>query len=116
MVKRKGIYYLMWSEGGWTNHSYLAAYGVSDNPYGPFEYGGKILENNPEVGQGAGHHSVLHLPGTDDDWMICYHRRPLSETNGHHRVVCLDRLEFRDDGSIAPVTLTHEGVLAHSAL
>ncbi|MBC7807737.1 MAG: family 43 glycosylhydrolase [Akkermansiaceae bacterium] len=115
MIKRRGKYHLMWSEGGWTDHSYLAAYGVSDSPYGPFEYGGKILENNPEVANGAGHHSVLKLPGTDDDWVICYHRRPLTETNGNHRVVCVDRLRFREDGTIAPVTLTNEGVPAHLA-
>jgi beta-xylosidase len=113
MIKRKGTYYLMWSEGDWGNDTYIAAYGVADNPYGPFEYRGKILENHPEVGGGAGHHSVLRLPGTDDEWVICYHRRPLGETNGHHRVTCLDRLRFRSDGSIAPVTLTHEGVPAH---
>src|SRR5918998_4422465 len=87
MVKRRGLYYLMWSEGAWGNDTYIAAYGVADNPYGPFDYGGKILENNPEVGKGAGHHSVLKLPGTDDEWVICYHRRPLGETNGNHRVI-----------------------------
>jgi beta-xylosidase len=116
MVKRRGVYYLMWSEGGWGNHTYLAAYGVADSPYGPFEYAGKILENNPEVAQGAGHHSVLHLPNTDDEWVICYHRRPLHETAANHRIVCLDRLVFRDDGTIAPVTLTHTGVTAHPVL
>lgn len=115
MVKRRGVYYLMWSEGGWGDHTYLAAYGVSDNPYGPFKYGGRILENHPEVANGAGHHSVLRLPGTDDEWVICYHRRPLGETNAHHRVTCLDRLVFKGDGSIAPVTLTHEGVPARPA-
>lgn len=112
MVKRRGRYYLMWSEGGWTDSSYRAAYGVSDNPYGPFEYGGRVLENNPDVANAAGHHSVLQLPGTDDEWVVCYHRRPLGETNGNHRVVCLDRLTFHADGSIAPVTMTHEGVPA----
>ncbi len=115
MIKRRGKYYLMWSEGGWGDHSYLAAYGVSDNPYGPFAYGGKILENNPEVANGAGHHSVLKLPGTDDDWVICYHRRPLTETDANHRVVCVDRLMFNADGSIAPVSLTNGGVAAHLA-
>ena len=113
MVKRRGRYYLMWSEGSWGDHTYLAAYGVSDNPLGPFEYAGKILENNPEVASGAGHHSALRLPGTEDEWVICYHRRPLEETDPNHRVVCLEKLEFREDGSIAPVTLTHRGVAAH---
>ena len=105
----------MWSEGSWGDHTYLAAYGVSDSPLGPFEYKGKILENNPEIASGAGHHSVMRLPGTEDDWVICYHRRPLGEADPNHRVVCLERLKFSEDGSIVPVTLTHAGVLAHLA-
>lgn len=115
MVKRKGLYYLMWSEGGWGDNTYRAMYGVADNPYGPFASGGLLLQNNEVVGTSAGHHSVMRLPGTDDDWVICYHRRPLSETHHNHRVVCLDRLVFNLDGSIQPVTLTHEGVTAHPA-
>ncbi len=115
MVKRRGRYYLMWSEGNWTDHTYRAAYGVADNPFGPFAYGGPVLTNNPDVATGAGHHSVLKLPGTDDEWVICYHRRPLGETDGNHRVVCIDRLVFNDDDSIAPVVLTHEGVAARPA-
>jgi beta-xylosidase len=115
MIRRNGLYYLMWSEGSWTDHSYLAAYGVAKHPLGPFQFAGKILENHPEIANGAGHHSVMLLPGTQDDWVICYHRRPLDACEDHHRVVCLDRLTFRSDGSIAPVTLTNEGVPAHSA-
>ena len=115
MAKRRGVYYLMWSQGEWTNDSYCAAYGTADNPYGPFKPGGKILSNDPAVARSAGHHSVLRLPGTEDEWIICYHRRPLDATNKFHRVVCAERLEFRADGSIAPAVLTHEGVSAHPA-
>ena len=113
MVKRRGVYYMMWSEGGWGDASYRVAYGRADNPFGPFENGGVILQNNPAVATSAGHHSVLQLPNTDDDWVICYHRRPLGETDAIHRVTCLEKLEFREDGSIAPVTLSFEGVAAH---
>ena len=115
MVKRRGVYYLMWSEGGWGDASYRVAYGRADNPFGPFENGGTILQNNLAVATSAGHHSVMQLPGTPDDWVICYHRRPLGETDANHRVTCLERLEFREDGSIAPVTLSFEGVTAHPA-
>jgi beta-xylosidase len=112
MVKRGGVYYLMWSEGGWTNASYGAAYGRSDNPYGPFEREGILLQNDPLIAEGAGHHSVLQLPGSEDEWIICYHRRPLGDRDPHHRVTCIDRLRFRADGSIAPVVMTNEGVNA----
>jgi beta-xylosidase len=115
MVKRRGLYYLTWSEGSWGDSTYLAAYGIADNPYGPFEYVGKILENHPEVATSAGHHSILQLPGADDEWVICYHRRPLSEQHHNHRVVCLEPLTFNDDGTIAPVTLSFTGVSAHPA-
>ncbi len=116
MVKRRGRYYLMWSEGDWGSHTYLAAYAIGNTPFGPFEYAGKVLENNPEVAEGAGHHSVMLLPGTEDDWVICYHRRPLGARDPNHRVVCLDRLIFREDGTIAPVTLTNTGIPAHPAV
>jgi beta-xylosidase len=111
MLKRQGIYYFMWSEGGWTDSSYAVAYARASSPLGPWTRVGRVLENNPAVGLGAGHHSALCYPGTDD-WYIAYHRRPLAETNGHHRVVCIDRMYFDDVGDILPVVLTHEGVPA----
>ncbi|HEY3266694.1 MAG TPA: glycoside hydrolase family 43 protein [Armatimonadota bacterium] len=114
MVKRKGIYYFMWSEGGWGNASYAAAYARSSSPLGPFKREGRILQNNPKVGAGAGHHSVLNIPGTDD-WYACYHRRPLTETHHNHRVVCIDRMYFNAQGGIEPIEITAEGVPARPA-
>ena len=104
-------YYFMWSEGGWTGPNYSVAYAVADTPFGPFQRVGKILQQDPKIATGAGHHSVLHAPGTDD-WYIVYHRRPLGETDGNHRVVCIDRMEFDANGAIKPVQMTNEGVRA----
>jgi beta-xylosidase len=109
MIKRNGVYYFMWSEGDWGNSSYGVAYAKSDSPYGPFTERREILRSNPQIGNGAGHHSVLNLPGTDE-WYICYHRRPIDETHGNHRVTCLDRLYFDENEEILPVVMTHEGV------
>lgn len=111
MFIRKGKYYFMWSEGGWTGPDYRVAYAISDNPFGPFERIGIVLQQDPEIATGAGHHSVLNIPGTDE-WYIVYHRRPLTETSPHHRVTCIDRMEFDQDGFILPVKITHEGVPA----
>jgi beta-xylosidase len=113
MFKREGTYYFTWSEGGWGDSSYAVAYAKSDNPLGPFERKGVILKSNPQVGNGAGHHSVLELPrkeGGPEEWLICYHRRPIEETNRHSRVTCLDRLRFDENGDILPVEITVEGV------
>ena len=109
VFKRNSKYYLMWSEGGWTGPDYSVAYAIADKPTGPFVRIGKILQQNPEVATGAGHHSVMHLPGTDD-YYIVYHRRPLNTTNGNHREVCIDRMEFNADGTIKPVVITFKGV------
>jgi beta-xylosidase len=111
MFRKNGKYYFMWSEGGWGGPDYCVAYAIADTPLGPFKRIGKILQQNPAVATGAGHHSVLHVPGTDD-WYIVYHRRPLTETHHNHRVTCIDKMEFDADGLIKPVQITFEGVPA----
>ncbi|MGH7131437.1 MAG: glycoside hydrolase family 43 protein [Phycisphaerales bacterium] len=109
MFERGGRWYFMWSEGGWTGPDYSVAYAVADSPLGPFERVGKILQQDPAVATGAGHHGIIRLPGKDE-WYIVYHRRPLGETDGNHRVVCIDRMEFDERGMIKPVRITFEGV------
>jgi beta-xylosidase len=111
MLKRGNKYYFMWSEGGWTGPDYSVAYAMADSPLGPFRRIGKILQQDPKVATGAGHHSVIQVPGKDQ-YYIVYHRRPLGETDGNHRVTCIDRMEFDEHGLIKPVTLTFEGVAA----
>lgn len=109
MFRRKGRYYFMWSEGGWTGPDYRVAYAIADAPTGPFERIGTILEQDSTVARGAGHHSVIHPPESDD-WYIVYHRRPLDTDNPHHRVVSIDRMHFDENGRILPVEMTFEGV------
>ena len=106
---KNGKYYFMWSEGGWTGPDYSVAYAIADSPLGPFKRIGKILQQDPKVATGAGHHSVIQKPGSDE-WFIVYHRRPLGERDGNHRVVCIDKMEFDETGHIKPVTITFEGV------
>jgi beta-xylosidase len=109
MFKRNGKYYFMWSEGGWTGPDYSVAYAIGNSPFGPFKRIGKILQQDPAIATGAGHHSVIHIPGTDK-WYIVYHRRPLGETDGNSRVVCIDKMHFDVKGFIKPVTITKQGV------
>lgn len=109
MLKRNGKYYFMWSEGGWGGPDYSVAYAIADSPTGPFQRIGKILQQDPEVATGAGHHSVIQVPGKDE-YYIVYHRRPLECTGVSERQVCIDRMEFDDDGYIKPVKMTFTGV------
>jgi beta-xylosidase len=109
MFIRNGKYYFMWSEGGWTGPDYSVAYAVADSPFGPFTRVGKILQQDPNIATGAGHHSVIRIPNKDE-WYIIYHRRPLTETDGNSRMTCIDRMYFDENGNIKPVVITMEGV------
>jgi hypothetical protein len=104
MLKRNGKYYLMWSEGGWTGPDYSVAYAIADSPTGPFRRLDRILTQDAAVARGAGHNSVLTIPGTDTSY-IFYHRRPLSETDGNARYLAYDRMTFNADGTIQRVKM-----------
>jgi beta-xylosidase len=112
MFRKDGKYYFMWSEGGWTGPNYSVAYAIGDSPQGPFKRIGKVLQQDPAIATGAGHHSVIHVPAKDR-WYIVYHRRPLGETDANHRVTCIEEMHFDAQGLIQPVKITHEGVQAN---
>ena len=111
MFSKNGKYYLMWSEGGWTGPNYSVAYAIGDSPTGPFKRIGKVLQQDPAIATGAGHHSVLHV-ADGDRWYIVYHRRPLGETDANHRVTCIDDMRFDEQAFIKPIKITNEGVEA----
>lgn len=109
MFRKDGKYYFMWSEGGWGGPNYSVAYAIADSPTGPFKRIAKVLQQDKDVATGAGHHSVIH-DKKNDIWYAVYHRRPLGRTNPNHRVTCIDRMYFDDDGLIRPIKITKEGV------
>jgi beta-xylosidase len=109
MFVRNGKYYFMWSEGGWTGPDYSVAYAVADSPFGPFKRIGKILQQDTAIATGAGHHSIIKIPGKDK-WYIVYHRRPVAEKDGNSRVTCIENMYFDEKGFIKPVIITKEGV------
>ena len=109
MCERRGTYYFMWSEGGWTDGSYKVAYATAPAATEPYTRQGTILESREPIATGAGHHSVIRVPGTE--WhIIVYHRRPIPNEDREHRVTCMDELRFGGDGEILPVVMTWEGV------
>lgn len=113
LFMRNNKYYFMWSEGGWTGPNYHVAYAIADSLTGPYKRIGTVLQQDPEIATGAGHHSLFNIPRTDE-WYIVYHRRPLGETDANHRVVCIDKMYFDREGLIQPVKITNEGVKARS--
>lgn len=108
MFERGGKHYFMWSEGGWGDASYRVAYAMADSMNGPWKRIGTVIEPNPEIASGAGHHSVLKA--ANNQWYIVYHRRPKGETGRDSREIAIDKMEFNADGTIKPVIMTTEGV------
>ncbi|MGQ1891272.1 family 43 glycosylhydrolase [Thermophagus sp. OGC60D27] len=115
---RNGKYYFLWSEDVTRSPNYRVRYATSDSPTGPLN----IPENNLILAKdaskgiyGTGHNSVIQIPGKDE-WYIVYHRfnRPRGIKMGHragfHREVCIDRLEFDEEGAILPVEPTLKGI------
>ena len=113
VFRRKNSYYFMWSEGSWGNDTYKVAYAMADKVTGPYKRIGTILESDKNIATGAGHNSVINTPNTDQ-WYMVYHRRPIANKGRDHRVICVDKLEFNQDGTIKQVKMTFGGVKSNN--
>lgn len=117
---RKGTYYFLWSEDDTRSTNYRVRYGTSASPSGPITVpqDNLILQKDTELGiHGTGHNSVLQILGKDE-WYMVYHRFnypngiKMGDAAGFNREVCIDKMEFNEDGSIKPVKPTHIGIKA----
>ncbi|WP_395342401.1 glycoside hydrolase family 43 protein [Ningiella sp. W23] len=95
--KHNGKYYFSWSTGDTHN----IAYGIGDNPLGPFHYKGVILE--PVVGW-TNHHSIAKFQGK---WYLFYHDSSLSGGQTHLRSVKMAELVHNEDGTIQTYNAYH---------
>jgi hypothetical protein len=115
VIYRNGKYYFFWSVDDTGAANYHVAYGTSDSPLGPITVAASPIVIKQDAAKkiyGAGHNSVLQIPGSDE-WYIVYHRINaafLSNGPGYHREICMDKLEFNADGSLIRVTPTLEGI------
>jgi GH43 family beta-xylosidase len=106
VVKRNGVYYLMWSENDTRSEDYRVAYATGSSPLGPWTKRGVVLQKRLDAGiRGPGHHSVVQAPGTDT-WYVAYHRFAVPAGNGTNRETTIDRMEFNTDGTIRPIVPT----------
>ncbi len=108
---RKGLYYFMWSVDDTGSPNYHVAYGTSKSPLGPIEVAKEpvaLIQRPDKEIYGPAHNSVFCKPGTDE-WYIVYHRinkNYLKDKPGVHRQVCIDKMEFNENGTIKPVEPT----------
>ena len=104
--KRGGWYYLTFpwvrKEGG----TETLAYAMSKNPLGPWDFKGIIMAEHAN-GCWTNHHSITEYKGM---WYLFYHHNDYSPSMDKCRSVCIDRLNFRADGTIEEVRPTLRGV------
>lgn len=93
MHKYSGKYYFSYSTGD----THYLCYATGDHPYGPFTYGGRILE--PVVGW-TSHHSIMEYEGK---WYLFYHDSSLSKGITHLRSVKMCEIEYDDNHHIITV-------------
>jgi Glycosyl hydrolases family 43 len=93
MHKHNGKYYFSYSTGD----THFICYAIADNPYGPFTYGGRIL--NPVVGW-TSHHSICDFEGK---WYLFYHDSSLSKGVTHLRSVKVTELIHDQNGFIQTI-------------
>jgi len=103
VFKRKGIYYLTYAD----NNPELnrLRYATSSSPLGPWTYKGVYLE---PTGCDTSHGSAVEYKG---QWYQFYHNKALSGI-GNLRSICVDKLNFNDDGTIQTIVQTKTGVPA----
>ncbi len=88
--KRNGVYYFSYSTGD----THFLCYATGTSPYGPFTYGGRILE--PVVGWTT-HHSIVEFGGR---WWLFHHDSEMSGGVSHLRSVKVKELWYDDEGRI----------------
>jgi GH43 family beta-xylosidase len=103
VLKRHGLYYLLYSGGSWDLPTYAMGYAVSDRilPDGGLDGpgwvkgGAPFLRSTPLV-QGTGHNTVTRAPNNVDD-ITAYHARVVPFNSPGDRQTFLDRLYWLHD-------------------
>jgi GH43 family beta-xylosidase len=98
VLKRKNLYYQMFSGGNWQNRSYGVSYAVSNKVLAAEEWQQiadgdtvlPILRTVPELVIGPGHNSAVR--GTDNVQMFCVYHRWADDSRD--RVLAIDRLDW----------------------
>ena len=105
MVKRNGIYYFIYAHMGRSNRPTCIGYATAKSPFGPFKYGGVIIDNNNcDPSNWNNHGSIVEFKGK---WYVFYHRA--THNSNMMRKACIEPITFNADGSINEVEMTTQG-------
>jgi len=98
MIKHDGRYYLLYSGSGASTPDYAVGYATSESPTGPFTR----AEHNPILHRSEGLFGPGHgcaIRDGDGAWWFVYHQKRTAR-NEWGRFICLDRLQFDDQGRL----------------
>ncbi|MDE6650308.1 MAG: family 43 glycosylhydrolase [Muribaculaceae bacterium] len=88
------------------NDTETLAYAIADDPFGPYEFKGIIMDESP-TGCWTNHHSLVEKDG---QWYLFYHHNDYSPEMDKRRSTRIDTLTFNPDGTINKVIPTLRGV------
>ncbi len=105
MVKRNGIYYFVYADMSRSNRPTCIGYATSNSPFGPFKYGGVIIDNDDcDPASWNNHGSLVEF---NEQWYVFYHRS--THNSRKMRKACIEPIYFNEDGSIDEVEMTTQG-------
>lgn len=104
VFERNGLYYMTYPHVA--NKTERLEYAIGDNPLGPFEFAGVIMDEW-ENGCWTNHHSIIQFK---KQWYLFYHHNDLSPDFDKSRSIRADSLFFDSEGLIQKVQPTFRGV------
>ena len=103
--KRNGIYYMVFADTSRGKATCLG-YATATHPLGPYTKRGIIIDNDGcDKETWNNHGSIAEFNG---EWYVFYHRS--SQGANCNRRVCMEPIQFLEDGSIPEVEMTTQGV------
>lgn len=100
LLRKEDVYYLIYAA---QINPATIDYSISESPFGPWHYGGRIMEalpNLPGEDFATSHPAVAEFAG---QWYLVYHISDGPGGGTYRRQVALEKLLFNTDGSIASV-------------
>ena len=105
LSKRNGIYYMVYADISRADMPTCIGYATSKSVFGPYTYGGVIVDNNHcDPGNWNNHGSIIEFK---DQWYVFYHRS--THASNVMRKACVEPITFNANGTINEVEMTSQG-------
>lgn len=110
LYKRNGLYYMVFASDI-VYQKQRVAYSTSPSPTGPWTFRGVIMSEQGDTS--TNHPGVIDYKGHS---YLFYHNGSLPGGHSQKRSVCVEEIEYNEDGTIKPVDMTKDGPKAVDTL